>query len=520
MKMTADLPTSNADPDPTGSRDASTPQLSWGHRVDAGLLLLVSYAGFFLASKMIGFTPGYGLDDYGIIRRGAGESLVDFFLSQGRYGSALMDVVLHASNLTMASFSTIGLAATAFFSGLFFKDALDLPKRSSPILAVGIGALLGSHPYYAEYVSFRQAALPMSAMFLSLWAALRLYRLALEQEEARVFNVLASLFAMTLAMGFNQLAVSYMSIAVLCVHMQRLQMGITPTYMGKSAGSWAWLEPIIRAMLIGAVLIATSTIVAKMTMLMFGLEPTQRAELIGADMLGQRSEALMGLVQVIWADSETVAGWPAKILALAGFFVLLASSLRGYRRAGWLSLVTFLAATAAALIPTAASTIWWPVPRTLIAVPFALAAAIALLAARGGRLATLAGVLLVASAGIFSAHSTQILSNQQRLNRWDQMQARDITQMAAGKFSGQASKLALVDSDWGHDVAREIAQGDLNISALSVAWALDPLFDEATGSDQTVRLAPEFSEFCSTSPKYPDPASLHLENGEVVVCMQ
>jgi len=155
---------------------------------------------------MIGFTPGYGLDDYGIIRRGAGESLVDFFVSQGRYGSALMDVVLHASNLTMASFSTIGLAATIVFSGLFFKDALNLPRTSSPVLAVGLGALLGSHPYYAEYVSFRQAALPMSAMFLGLWTALRLYRLAL-QDEARVFNLLASLFAATLAMGFNQLAV-------------------------------------------------------------------------------------------------------------------------------------------------------------------------------------------------------------------------------------------------------------------------------------------------------------------------
>lgn len=506
-------------PQPTASNTECKDRGSRTRSLSAGVAFLASYIGFFLASKMIGFTPGYGLDDYGIIRRGAGESLVDFFVSQGRYGSALMDVVLHASNLTMASFSTIGLAATIVFSGLFFKDALDLPKTSSPVLAVGLGALLGSHPYYAEYVSFRQAALPMSAMFLGLWAALRLYRLAL-QDEARVFNLLASLFAATLAMGFNQLAVSYMAIAVLCVHMQRLQRAHVPSGSGRLAGNGSWMEPIIKAMLTGAVLIASSAIVAKITMLALGLEPTQRAELIGTDMLGQRSGELLELLPVLWAESETVAGWPAKVIALSAFIGLLASCLRGARRAAWLSLATFLAATAAALIPTAASTVWWPVPRTLIAVPFALAAAVAVLSVYGGRMASLAGVLLIASAAVFSAHSTQILSNQQRLNRWDQMQARDISQMAVEKFSGHAAKLAIVDSNWGHDVARGIAQGDLNISALSVAWALDPLFDEATGRDQSVRLAPELSEFCSTSPKYPEPASLHLENDEVVVCMK
>ncbi len=507
-------------PEPAVSNTEYKLPSSRTRNLKASVVFLASYIGFFLSSKMIGFTPGYGLDDYGIIRRGAAESLVDFFVSQGRYGSGLMDVVLHASNLTMASFSTIGLAATIVFSGLFFKDALDLPKTSSPVLAVGIGALLGSHPYYAEYVSFRQAALPMSAMFLGLWAALRLYRLALQQEEARVFNLLASLCAVTLAMGFNQLAVSYMAIAVLCVHMQRLQPGHVPSRIVRLPGNWSWMEPIIKAMLTGAVLIASSSVVAKITMLALGLEPTQRAELIGADMLGQRSGELLKLLPVLWTKSETVAGWPAKVVALAAFIVLLTSCLRGARRVGWLSLATFLAATAAALIPIAASTVWWPVPRTLIAIPFALAAAIAVLAIRGGRTASVAGVLLIASAGLFSAHSTQILSNQQRLNRWDQMQARDISQMAVEKFSGQASKLAIVDSSWGHDVARGIAQGDLNISALSVAWALDPLFDEATGRDQSVRLAPEFSQFCSTSPKYPDPASLHLEHDEVVVCMQ
>lgn len=505
-----------------GSSKKQMRDITWNRRLDAGMLFLVSYIGFFLASKLIGFTTGYALDDYGIIRQDGAESLFEFFLSQGRYGSALMDVVLHASKLTMSSFSTIGLSATAIFSGLFFRDALDLPRNGIPLLAVGIGALLGSHPYYTEYVSFRQAALPMAAMFLGLWAALRLYRLALTQESGRTLNLVGSLLAATLAMGFNQLAISYMAIAVLCVHMQRLRRGASPVLAGSLAGDRTWLGPVIKAALTGSILVASSTAMAKSTMLVFGIESTQRAELIGASALIQRSRELVDLLPVLWLKSETIAGWPAKIAALAAFLVLLLSGLRYPKStATWLSFVTFIAGTAAALIPAAASTVWWPVPRTLIAVPFALASAIALLVPDGRRGASLtsAGFLLMASACIFSAHSNLILSNQQRLNRWDQMLARDISQMASERFPGHAPKLAIVDSNWAHEVARGIAQGDLNISALSVGWVLDPLFDEATGRDQSVRLAPEFSGFCKTSPKYPDPASMHLEKDEIVVCM-
>lgn len=491
---------------------------SWARLFPTGALFLLAYLVFFLASKLIGFTTGYALDDYPIVRQANNASLVDFFLSQGRYGNALMETILHACNLTMSSFSTIGLTATALFSGLFYKDTLALPAKAPKTLAIGLGAFLGAHPYYTEYVSFRQAALPMSLMFVGMWLSLRFYRKAFQIGAGRISALISSLLIATLIMGTNQLAVSFLAIAALCVHIQRLQNG----EFSKASRTFAhqtWLIPIAHAVLVGAALIVCNQLVAKLTLVAFDITSNQRTALVPLDMLSQRGNELIKLLPVLWAKSETVASWPPKALALAAFIILLATSLRKHSPYARLAIVTFLAATAAALIPVAASEAWWPVPRTLIAIPFALAVSIGVLAPVASSRQPWVGIMLIVSGFIFAAHSQSILFNQQRLNRWDQMQARDISQLAAAKFPEVASKLAIVEPRWSHDIAQEITQGDLNVSALSVPWAIDSLFDESTGRDQQVRLAPEFGEICASSPKYPDPASMHLEKDEVIVCL-
>lgn len=477
---------------------------------------MIVYLTFFFISKLIGFSTGYALDDYAIVRQADDVNLLQFFVSQGRYGTAMVEALLQACGLTMSNFSTLGLAATGVFSGLFYRDALKFPDRSRAMPAVGLAALLGAHSYYTEYVSFRQAAFPMSLVFLGMWLALRLYSKALDSGSQRLAALLGSILLATFVMGINQLAVSFVAIAVLCVHARRIQADETPAGQSRTR---PWLLPPLHAALAGATLIVCNLVVAKLTLTVFGVTENQRAALVPMDLWLQRAHELATLLPTLWLRSETVASWPAKALAVAALAVLLMGSLRKSGGNPWLALFTFIAATAAALIPTTASAAWWPVPRTLIAVPFALAAAVVVLSASRGWSQTLAGVMLIASGCIFAAHSQSILFNQQRLNRWDQMQARDISQLAVEKFPSSASKLAIVGASWSHDIARGITQGDLNVSALSVGWAVDPLFDEATGRDQAVRIAPELQDVCASSPKFPDPASMHEREGEVVVCM-
>ena len=60
-------------------------------------------------------------------------------------------------------------------------------------------------------------------------------------------------------------------------------------------------------------------------------------------------------------------------------------------------------------------------------------------------------------------------------------------------------------------------QGDMNLSAMSIGWAIDPLFDEATGVKLKVRAAPEFAAECSGKNKFPAGESMIEKNDEVAV---
>lgn len=484
-------------------------------RLTAGSTFLAAYLAFFFISKLLGFSSGYAPDDYVILRQGDDAQLLKFFLSQGRYSTALVEAALQACGLTMSAFSTIGLVATGLFSGLFYRDAIRFQERSNVIQTIGVGALLGAHSYYTEYVSFRQAALPMSLVFLGLWLSLRLYLKALPGPH-NFPAILGSLILATFVMGINQLAVSFVAIAVISVHTRRL-LDSDMAHVRSSVPSWFY--PPLYAALAGFVVIICNLVAAKLVMVFADVSGNQRAALLPMELWQQRAGELAMLLPKLWFKSETVASWPAKVLAIAAFVMLLASSHRKTGGNASLALSTFAAATAAALVPTAASAEWWPVPRTLIAVPFALAVAIAILNPRRGVMQSFATGLLIASACLFSAHSQAILFNQQRLNRWDQMQARDISQLAIQRFPASAAKIAIVEPEWSHEIAQDITQGDLNVSAFSVEWAVDPLFDEATGRDHSVRVAPELQDLCRSSHKYPDPSVIHEQNGEVVVCM-
>jgi len=432
-----------------------------------------------------------------------------------------MEHILQMCRLTMTDFSIIGLAASMVFSGLFYRDALQLSPRICASTSIGLGAILGAHPYYTEYVSFRQAALPMSILFASLWLSIIFFLRAGRTEAGKYPMLACSLLAGVIAMGFNQLAVAFYAIAILCIETNRalrvtMEEGSNHTLSVRKLA----IAPL-RAAAAGAALVACSLLVSKLVSLSFGTTSDQRASLLAADMIAQRGKEVTALLQVLFAKSEPIAAWPAKVLPLValGLFLLWSVIDRSISQL-LAALICLVAGTAAALIPVTATEIWWPVPRTLIAVPFAIASAISIASIGRHRLGSLFGLILVGSACIFSAHSQSMLFNQQRLNRWDQMRAYDISQRAAEKFPGVAPKLAIVDPSWGYNVAPSIIQGDLNSSAFIVSWAIDSLFDEATGRDQSVRLAPELSDFCQTSKKYPDPYALHLRGEEIVVCMQ
>lgn len=223
----------------------------------------------------------------------------------------------------------------------------------------------------------------------------------------------------------------------------------------------------------------------------------------------------------VLVESEPVASSTAKILLLLAVLLALVPACSQQRRASAVAVLFAAAASAIAFLPHAVSSTWWPVPRTLIAVPLVFAGILSLTAnelTNRWKSGIIAGLTL-ASALLFCAHSNAILTNQQRVNRWDIAQAQAITIYVAEKYPDHQRKIAIVGGRWAYDIAPSAAQGDMNISAFSVGWAIDPMFDEATGINMDVRTAPEYIEICADKPRFPSADSTISLEAEVIVCL-
>ncbi len=479
-------------------------------------LFALAYASAFLGSKYLGLSTGYALDDYAVSHTSP-EGLAGFFLSQGRYTNAVLDTILRASDLNMTSFSVIAFIATLIFSTLFYLAVFKPDSRQQPSTIAAAAALLGAHSYYTEYITFRQSALPMSVMFAMLWVAIGQYRIAMFTADGRTVRLAVAAAAGVIAMGANQLALCYAAIAVLYMHLAVPMAGLRE-------GSAAPLLPqVSKAVALtaacGFVLSAGNLLAAMIGRIVGHVGTDGRAALVSAGQLPERAAQLMELMPRLLIKAEPIAATPAKVLLLLSVLLALLPFGRAYVRGRLLVLLFAATAWGIALLPHVVSGTWWPVPRTLVAIPMVFAGVLVLCSHAGQLQLRVSAGLALAAAVLFCAHSNAILINQQRVNRWDIAQAQDIASRVAERFPQKHAKLAIVGGKWSYAVAPQAAQGDMNLSALSVGWAIDPLFDEATGIDLSVRSAPELAETCAGKPVFPSPESTIEAADEIIVCL-
>ncbi|MGF0669378.1 hypothetical protein ACSYHF_02685 [Stenotrophomonas maltophilia group sp. P373] len=496
-------------------------QVPWGHfeegtrfRLDRRALFVISYVVAFVVSKYLGFSPGYALDDYHIISAQQDGENISFFISQGRYGSALIEAALRGSGLNMASFSVVSLIASMVFSGLFFASVLSPDARTSAFTTAAAAAVLGAHSYYSEYVTFRQSALPMGMMFGLMWlssVAYRQFRCSNQLKHAAI-----ALLAATGAMGFNQLAVCYCASAILYMHLKETASSQIEAGACLKAAAWG----TVAAAGTGALLIVANTALSALLREALSLSTDARASLLGIAQVPERGAQILSLIPQMLYRSETVASPLAKLTLLAGIAALVIPLGRKELRNSFLAIYFFSIGTAITLVPVSLSSTWWPVPRTLVSLAFVLVGTASIISADGRRRRSiLAGALFTVSALLFAAHSNTVLLNQQRLNRWDMAQAQAIALRSTAQFPEASGRIALSGANWYHPLAPGIAQGDMNTSALAVGWAVDALFDEATGLDLHVRNAPDRAAICENRQPFPARDSMIDIDGEVVVCL-
>lgn len=477
--------------------------------------LAAAFAFSFLISKFLGMTPGFALDDYVTADAASADGLWRQILSQGRFTFAAAHALIHSAGLQQGDFAAPGMILSAVFLGLMSHVALAPWRPSSRMLWASAGLFLGAHSYLAEYVTFRQAIFPMALMAVLGWAALRAYVAYLEGTRHPAFAAMALAFGV-LAVGTNQLMLSFLSLSVL---LRELQTHGRDAVVDSDVRTAA--RAVVRtALTVGIVLAAYAGTVM---LSLFALEIDAgdgRTALLSVGALPDRAAEVGALVRRVMFEQEEFASTLAKAcLWIAWAWLLLVAFVKRPARAA-MSVGFFLIGTILAVLPTAVSAIWWPVPRTLIALPLAWTGAllIAASASSGRRVQLPASAALVCAAVLFAAHSNSLLQDQQRLNRWDAGRARQIADLAE-ELHPDVKKIVVIGATWSYPVAPTMAQGDMNMSALSVGWAIDALFDEATGREMDVRLGSEMVSVCEGRARFPAEESMFKVANEVVVCL-
>lgn len=473
------------------------------------LWFAISFFLFFIASKSLGLTLGYALDDYATLGSVKGH-MQAFLISQGRFTFALLQSVMDLSDLKQPELAGLGFFLSA--GGLMFVCWVTLSRwlQKDLMLALAVGALLGAHSFFAEYVSFRQSLFPMGVCFVLIAGATKLLA---QDVPVKISRLLLAAGLAAMASGINQLAMAFFCIAVLGISLQKSIH--LPAFH-------AMLLAVKSSALIGSVASIFYLVIYGVATRIVAVGNNSRMSILGFDDIPERSGDVAVLLTNIFSGNHPLVG---PIAAICTAIAILALSIRASTRLDeWMRVLTsgivLVLAIAIALLPTSISGEWWPMPRTLIALPLAVALGIAILSIGASRFQLYAAIaaLFIASV-IFSGKSGALLLDQQRLNRWDIGLARDVIQKISETRQVDASTPILIHrAKWAHEIDQSMPIGDANTSALSVGWAVDALFEEATGRRLNVKLGVQGDMVCDKSPSFPNSGSIHQVDGVVHVC--
>lgn len=474
------------------------------------LWFAASFFLLFLASKSLGLTMGYALDDYATLISDKGQ-MQGFFVSQGRFTFALMQNVMDLSDLKQPQLAGLGFFLSA--GGLLLISWVTLAKwlEKEIWLAIAVGALLGAHPFFAEYVSFRQSLFPMGVCFLLVVGAIFLLA---QEGPGTVVRFCAACALAAIASGINQIAMAFFCLAALGIALQK-DIDLPPLR--------ALLLAIRRSVLAGAVAGVLYLVLSAFAIRMVAVNPNDRMSVLGLGDIGTRLGDIATLLTSIFGGSHPLVGPVAAFCTGAALLVLCVRATTKYGQ--WMQVVSggivIALGFVLTLLPTSISGVWWPVPRTLIVMPLAIALGIAILSFDASRVQVrVASVALLIAVAIFSGKSGWLLENQQRLNRWDIGLARDIVMRISETRQIDATTPILIHrAKWTYETDPSMPLGDANTSALTSRWAVDPLFEEASGRRLNVKSGDEGDKTCENSPSFPNSGSIREVEGALHVCL-
>lgn len=464
----------------------------------------------FLLSKGLALVPALGLDDYGALHQDRNPL---FYLWQGRFTQAIIQVILTHLGITPTSIGWpviilfFGFASWAITLGIFYVAK----NRGHALGLAAVGAIIASHPYLTEYFTFRESLITQGASFLLLSLVFFVEQCSrVETISLKVSRWIFLLFTMVFLAGAQQTVFIVLGFFLVARLVQQTMEG----------GARKWFVESGREMVFLYLLAAFCYVVSyALIKKVAGVPLDSRSSIIGFDQLGGRVDLVLSLTNKLLLSGEPVLSMGVKWYSYSIFMIFLLfvglSRPKNFLLVALTSLVFYLGS----IFLVSVSGVWWPVPRAVYGLGFALGISLLLvyINSEGRLLLYFPFLTFVAVAGL-SFHSSAILYDQIRLNRWDAWAANNIAQDLIREAGNTEVQVVLVGAAWGHPVGLTTIDGDLNISALSVPWAANNLFMEVTGRKWRINSLATSPE-CESVEPWPKHGSIRYVKDAFYVCL-
>jgi hypothetical protein len=463
-------------------------------------------------SKGLALVPALGLDDYVALHQD--RSLL-FYLWQGRFTQALIQAVLTDLGLppTAIAWPVIILffffAAWAITSGVLYIAS----NKGSAFGLAAIGAVIASHPYLTEYFTFRESLITQGASF----ALLSLVFFVWQQNKITARSVTFGRYAlllilMVLLAGAQQTTFIILGFFIIAGMVQQ----VLDADLGRSKARCDAQRKMLTLYLTAAFFyIVIYALIRKVS----DAPMDSRSSIVGLGELGSRVKLIISLTKKLFLDAEPTLSLGVKQYFYCIFFIFLLFAGIHKNKGILLIAIASVAFYIGSIFLVSVSGVWWPVPRAVYALGFAMGIALLLVYINTPQQLTklFPAAAFIAASG-FAFHSSAMLYDQIRLNRWDAWVASAVSQELAKFNVGPTTKVILVGASWGHPLGLRTSDGDLNTSALAVPWAANHLFMEVTGRRweiESVRTSPE----CSNVKPWPNVGSIKQLNNGIYVCL-
>jgi hypothetical protein len=474
------------------------------------------FAGAFLGlllSKGMALVPGFGLDDYSAVHIDRDPA---FYMAQGRFTQALIQVVLSRLDVTPTSiawpviFLFFIFAAIGITGGLLYLSK----GRGKGIGLACTAALIGCHPYLTEYFSFRESLVTQGFSFglLSLIFFI-IFNMNLKGELKMSTCIVWLTPVMVLLAGAQQTAFIVLGFFLLAKI-------VDDALLSSEQSTWKMAvllnSPVLSAFLVAALsYTAIFILIGKYIV----VQHEDRSALIHFSDIAPRLELIYELSKKILLDKEPTLSAVIKYCVFVTYVLSLAIIGFKSKKAAVSIMLASLTMYVGSIFLVSISGVWWPVSRAIYGVGFAIGIGLSLVALWLPKktLRVFSIAVLVGALG-FSFHSSSMLHDQIRLNRWDMWVAGGIAHDLAARSIFGNQKVVLVGASWWHPVRIRTVDGDLNVSALSVRWAAKHLFMEATGRVWNIESVLR-SEECNGLPSWPAGDSIKQSADTTYVCL-